>query len=98
LAALKSDKRTISRQGIREKMAKALKKEISADIDQDGEIPLIELGKTNPQQIKREILHICFTSTSLSYHEIKYMFLYNALEDEKCINQNMLGRFFREKI
>lgn len=29
-------------------MAKALKKEISADIDQDGEIPLIELGKQTP--------------------------------------------------
>jgi len=29
-------------------MAKALKKEISPDIEQDGEIPLIELGKTNP--------------------------------------------------
>ena len=68
MAALKSDKRTISRQGIREKMAKALKKEISADIDQDGEIPLIELGKTNPSL--RKLIHRGKERGYITYDEL----------------------------
>ncbi len=68
MAALKSDKRTISRQGIREKMAKALKKEISPDIEQDGEIPLIELGKTNPSL--RKLIHRGKERGYITYDEL----------------------------
>ena len=49
-------------------MAKALKKEISPDIEQDGEIPLIELGKTNPSL--RKLIHRGKERGYITYDEL----------------------------
>jgi hypothetical protein len=47
--------------------------------------------------IRREILKICNTQTELTYQEVKHQFLYDVLENDKYLNGNILGRFFRSK-
>ena len=49
-------------------MAKALKKDISHDTEQDGEIPLIELGKTNPSL--RKLIHRGKERGYITYDEL----------------------------
>ncbi len=49
-------------------MAKALKKEISHDTEQYGEIPLIELGKTNPSL--RKLIHRGKERGYITYDEL----------------------------
>ncbi len=49
-------------------MAKALKKDISPEIDQEGEIPLIELGKTNPSL--RKLIHRGKERGYITYDEL----------------------------
>ena len=46
--------------------------------------------------IKRKlILDIARTKRHLTYLEAKYQFLYNVLEDEMSLNNNILGSFFK---
>jgi len=47
--------------------------------------------------IKREILLICFSSTELTYQEVKHQFKYEVLEKENYLNANILGRFYKTK-
>jgi hypothetical protein len=47
--------------------------------------------------IKREILRICHSQMELTYQETKYQFQYEVLENDKYLNGNILGRFFRSK-
>jgi len=49
-------------------MAKALKKDISPEIEQEGEIPLIELGKTNPAL--RKLIHRGKERGYITYDEL----------------------------
>lgn len=49
-------------------MAKALKKEIAQETEQDGEIPLIELGKTNPSL--RKLIHRGKERGYITYDEL----------------------------
>ncbi len=48
--------------------------------------------------IKREILNICFSKSELTYHECKQLFIRNVLEDDKYLNGNILGRFYKQKL
>lgn len=47
--------------------------------------------------IKREILKICYSKTELTYHEVKYQFVREVLENEFYLNGNILGRFYKQK-
>ena len=47
--------------------------------------------------IRREILKICNTQTELTYQEVKHQFLYDVLENDKYLNGNILGRFYKTK-
>ena len=47
--------------------------------------------------IKREILLICYSSTELTYQEVKHQFKYEVLEKEEYLNANILGRFYKTK-
>ena len=48
--------------------------------------------------ISREILAYARTMRELTYLECKCLFQTEALEDELCRNQNILGSFFRDKL
>jgi hypothetical protein len=45
--------------------------------------------------IKREILMICYSATELTYQECKYLFCNDCIIDDKYLNSNILGKFYR---
>jgi hypothetical protein len=47
---------------------------------------------------KREIIHICYNRTMMTYYETALQFQEKVLEGDKFINDNILGKFFKTKI
>jgi hypothetical protein len=47
--------------------------------------------------IKREILMICYSAMELTYQECKYLFCNDCIIDDKYLNSNILGKFYRVK-
>lgn len=47
--------------------------------------------------INRDILHICYSKTELTYMETKYQFIRGVLESDLYLNGNILGRFYKQK-
>jgi hypothetical protein len=45
--------------------------------------------------IRREILHICYSKQQLSYYECKYQFALGVLESDEFLNGNILGKFYK---
>jgi hypothetical protein len=45
----------------------------------------------------KEIIALCPTKRNLTYMEVKAMFYYEAIEDPLFLNENILGRFFRDR-
>ena len=43
----------------------------------------------------REIIEYCFTKKMLTYREMQAIICMNGLEDSKCLNDNILGKFYR---
>jgi hypothetical protein len=41
---------------------------------------------------------ICKTKKQLTYWETKSLFHYNVLEDERYMNDNILGKFYRKDL
>jgi hypothetical protein len=48
--------------------------------------------------IKREILMICYSAMELTYQECKYLFCNDCIIDDKYLNSNILGKFYRGTI
>ena len=48
--------------------------------------------------IHKEILLFARTQRELTYLEAKVLFQVGALEDEKCLNGNILSRFYRDNL
>jgi len=48
--------------------------------------------------IHKEILEVCYSKLQLTYTEVKYQFIHNVLEDETYLNNNILGKFYADKI
>ena len=46
----------------------------------------------------REIMYICYNKTMMSYYETKLQFNENVLENDKFLNDNILGKFYKKKI
>lgn len=46
----------------------------------------------------REIMYICYNRTMMTYYETMLQFKENVLESDKYLNDNILGKFFKEKI
>lgn len=46
---------------------------------------------------RRQILHVCFDKTSLTYEEVRHQILRGCLESDNCYNNNIAGRYFRKK-
>ena len=57
-----------------------------------------ETKKWDLEDCSREIVHLCFNRTMMSYYETKLQFQLNALEDDKFLNDNILGKFYEAKI
>ncbi len=47
--------------------------------------------------IRREILEICYSKTDLTYQEARYLFCNDVLTDNRYLNSNILGKFYRTK-
>ena len=43
----------------------------------------------------KEILEYCYTQKMLTVRELQVILCMNGLEDEKCLNDNVLGKIFR---
>jgi|TARA_R110000868_G_scaffold183639_1_gene424938 hypothetical protein len=48
--------------------------------------------------IKKNILKICYSKMDLTYQELKYLVKLDVLEDDKYLNDNILGKFYKSKI
>ena len=48
--------------------------------------------------IKREILMICYSQMELTYQECKYLFCNDCIIDDKYLNSNILGKFYRGNV
>lgn len=48
--------------------------------------------------IRKTILAFCISKRELTYMECKALFCLNAIEDEKYLNINILGKFFRDNL
>lgn len=57
-----------------------------------------EIKSLPKEEMLRHILKLCKTSKQLTYWETKYLFQYNVLEDDRYINDNILGKFYRKDL
>jgi hypothetical protein len=48
--------------------------------------------------LRKTILAFCISKRELTYMECKALFCLNAIEDEKYLNINILGKFFRDHL
>jgi len=48
--------------------------------------------------LRKTILAFCISKRELTYMECKALFCLNAIEDEKYLNINILGKFFRDNL
>lgn len=53
-----------------------------------------QLGKSEPESFTREILHLCDNKTQLTYFELKYQILHNAIEDRNYLNDHIGNIYF----
>jgi hypothetical protein len=58
----------------------------------------IEIKKLPKNELKRYVLRLCTTKKELTYWETKLLFSYSVLEDDRFINDNILGKFYRKDI
>ena len=47
--------------------------------------------------ITRNIIHICFSKTELTYMECKDQFVFGVLESDEFLNGNIIGSFYKFK-
>ena len=57
-----------------------------------------EIKSLPKDELKRYVLMLCKTKTQLTYCETKYLFHYNVLEDDRYLNDNILGKFYRKDL
>ncbi len=58
----------------------------------------LEVKKLPKENLKRYVYKLCKTSKQLTYWETKYLFQHNVLEDDRYLNDNILGKFFRKDL
>jgi hypothetical protein len=57
-----------------------------------------EVKSLPKNELTRVVMKLCKTKKELTYWETKYLFTYNVLEDERYMNDNILGTFFRKDL
>jgi len=50
------------------------------------------------EEFDRRILRYCFTKKELTYRELEEQVLHKVLEDDRYLNSNIQGRFFRKDL
>ena len=50
------------------------------------------------EEFDRRILRYCFTKKELTYRELEEQVLHKVLEDDRFLNSNIQGRFFRKDL
>ena len=53
---------------------------------------------TSNSQLELRILRFCSNTKSLTYYELQEQFAHDVLSDEKALNDNLLGKFFRKDL
>lgn len=56
------------------------------------------LSKVDAKDLKKEVLWICLNKTSLTYQEVRFQFDEDVLTDERYLNDNILGKFYKGKV
>ena len=46
----------------------------------------------------KEIIEYCYTKKELTFRELQAIVCLQGLEDDKCLNDNVLGKFFRKDL
>ena len=49
-------------------------------------------------RLELKILRFCSNKKSLTYYELQEQFAHDVLADETCLNDNLLGKFFRKDL
>jgi hypothetical protein len=49
-------------------------------------------------QLELRILRFCSSTKSLTYYELQEQFAHNVLADDRALNDNLLGKFFRKDL
>jgi hypothetical protein len=49
-------------------------------------------------RITRTILKICYSKSELTYEEVKSQFIHEVLEDNRYLNSNILGKFYKKQL
>jgi len=57
-----------------------------------------EVKSLPKDEMKRYVLMLCKTKKQLTYWETKCLFQYNVLEDDRFMNDNILGKFYRKDL
>jgi hypothetical protein len=57
-----------------------------------------EIKSLPKDEMMRHVLRLCKTKKELTYWETKYLFQHNVLEDDRYLNDNILGKFFRKDL
>ena len=57
-----------------------------------------ESKKWKIENCYREIIYICYNRTMMSYYETKLQFTNDVLESDKFLNDNILGKYYKQKI
>ena len=52
----------------------------------------------NEEDCYKEIMYICYNKTMMTYYETSLQFIFKVLENDKYLNDNILGKFYKEKI
>lgn len=47
---------------------------------------------------KKEIIQYCYTPKELTYRETEALFCLKTMEDKRCLNSNILGKFYPKDI
>jgi len=57
-----------------------------------------QITEGKEDEFKRKVLQFCYSKKSLSYYEVHWMFKYDVLSDDNCLNGNILGKFYRKDL
>lgn len=57
-----------------------------------------EVKSLPKENLRRYVYKLCRTSKQLTYWETKHLFIHNVLEDDRYMNDNILGKFFRKDL
>ncbi len=57
-----------------------------------------DVKKWKEEDIELKILRFCKTKKGLTYYEMKQQILHDVLNDDKSMNENIMGKFWRKDL